>query len=243
MRKRDLLPMEIIGRRAVWIPASEFLRERDSREERSGRFVRGIGNRVWDFRLDEFDHRWNRHQRRAWPHLDAYQVSHTDYPGTLTSVDLNGDGHPDLVVVSADEITAVATLSVFLGNGDGTYQASPTNYPDPAHHRQRHRRRCEQRQPSGPDRGGYCRPRGITLILSLQVFLNNGHGVFGSPINGPAIPGLTSSRSGREFRRRRTRPSRPMPAISCSATAPALHPEVRHPVYRCGWSGSARLQS
>ncbi len=25
---------------------------------------------------------------------------------------------------------------------------------------------------------------------SLQVFLNNGQGAFGSPINGPAIPGL-----------------------------------------------------
>jgi hypothetical protein len=50
-------------------------------------------------------------------------------PATLTSVDLNKDGNPDLVVVSFDEDTSVATLTVFLDNGDGTYQASPKNYP------------------------------------------------------------------------------------------------------------------
>ncbi len=49
-------------------------------------------------------------------------------PGCITSVDLNGDGNPDLVLVSAEQNTAVATLSVFLGNGDGSYQTR-TDYP------------------------------------------------------------------------------------------------------------------
>jgi hypothetical protein len=54
-------------------------------------------------------------------------ASHTsaatpEVPFTLSSIDLNGDGNPDLVVLSADENTGIATLSVFLGNGDGTYQ-------------------------------------------------------------------------------------------------------------------------
>src|SRR5271166_2168221 len=58
---------------------------------------------------------------------DALESSPTSYttpgmPATLTSVDLNGDGNPDLVVVSADTNTAAAIVSVFLGNGDGTYQ-------------------------------------------------------------------------------------------------------------------------
>ena len=43
-------------------------------------------------------------------------------PATLTSVDLNDDGNPDLVVVSVDTSTTAAIVSVFLGNGDGTYQ-------------------------------------------------------------------------------------------------------------------------
>src|SRR5271155_1197796 len=43
-------------------------------------------------------------------------------PATLTSVDVNGDGKPDLIVVSNDNDTAAAIVSVFLGNGDGTYQ-------------------------------------------------------------------------------------------------------------------------
>ena len=111
------------------------------------------------------------------------------YPGSLTSVDLNGDGNPDLVVVSSDQDTGVATLSIFFGNGDGSYQQPPTNYPtqlitagvtvadvnDDGH----------------PDLIVVGQPAsGNSADPALQVFLNNGHGMFGLAINGPAIPGL-----------------------------------------------------
>lgn len=46
--------------------------------------------------------------------------------------DVNGDGHPDLVVVNGcGNIRCTANLAVFLGNGDGTFQ-NPTNYDGPA---------------------------------------------------------------------------------------------------------------
>jgi hypothetical protein len=52
-------------------------------------------------------------------------------PLALVSADVNGDGNPDLVVIS-DSITATgsATVSVLLGNSDGTF-GNPTNYSLP----------------------------------------------------------------------------------------------------------------
>src|SRR5262249_13916469 len=41
-------------------------------------------------------------------------------PVALASSDFNGDGKPDLVTANADS----ATVSVLLGNGDGTFQAA-----------------------------------------------------------------------------------------------------------------------
>ena len=45
----------------------------------------------------------------------------------LATADLNGDGNGDLVVVN-DYNASSATVSVLLGNGDGTFQ-TPVNYP------------------------------------------------------------------------------------------------------------------
>src|SRR5690348_11403027 len=45
-------------------------------------------------------------------------------PAALAATDLNGDGHADLVVADQGN----NTISVFLGNGDGTFQ-SRTDYP------------------------------------------------------------------------------------------------------------------
>jgi hypothetical protein len=120
---------------------------------------------------------------------DPVEYPLSEYPGTLTSVDLNGDGNPDLVAVSADENTGVATLSVFLGNGDGTYQQPRTDYPT----------QLITGSVTVADVNGDGHPdlivvgqpaSGKPTDPALQVFLNNGHGAFGSPINGPAIPGL-----------------------------------------------------
>ena len=45
--------------------------------------------------------------------------------------DVNGDGHPDLIVVNGcGNNNCAANLAVFLGNGDGTFQ-NPANYDGP----------------------------------------------------------------------------------------------------------------
>ena len=121
---------------------------------------------------------------------DALESSPTSYttpgtPATLTSVDLNGDGDPDLVVVS-DGVSGVATVSVFPGNGDGTYQTR-TDYPTQLItgavsvadvNKDGHPDLILVGQPSSGNSGD----------PAVQVFLNNGNGTFGPAINGPALP-------------------------------------------------------
>jgi hypothetical protein len=57
---------------------------------------------------------------QANPPLDAASVGFT--PSALAVADVNGDGIPDLVVAN----TSNNTVSVLLGNGDGTFQDSPS---------------------------------------------------------------------------------------------------------------------
>ena len=113
-------------------------------------------------------------------------------PATLTSVDVNGDGKPDLIVVSDDTDTAAAIVSVFLGNGDGTYQPRTdyttqldTGYVTVA----------DVNKDGHPD----LIVAGFPLSVyasdpAVEVFLNNGGstGTFGSAINGPALPDFTA---------------------------------------------------
>jgi hypothetical protein len=48
------------------------------------------------------------------------------YPEALTVADVNGDGRADVVIASEPSGYANDTLFVFLGNGDGTFQAART---------------------------------------------------------------------------------------------------------------------
>ena len=50
-------------------------------------------------------------------------------PSHIAEGDLNGDGKPDLVVSN----TLSNTISVFLGNGDGTFQAPGSSTSAPSH--------------------------------------------------------------------------------------------------------------
>jgi VCBS repeat-containing protein len=49
-------------------------------------------------------------------------------PSGIAIADFDGDGKPDLVTANFGSNTASASLSLLLGNGDGTFQAQ-TNYP------------------------------------------------------------------------------------------------------------------
>ena len=73
-------------------------------------------------RIVDFDNGWNRKQRDQYARVHNFVDDARNAGLTLTSVDVNGDGKPDLIVVSNDTDTAAAIVSVFLGNGDGTYQ-------------------------------------------------------------------------------------------------------------------------
>ena len=113
-------------------------------------------------------------------------------PATLTSVDVNGDGKPDLIVVSNDTDTAAAIISVFLGNGDGTYQPRTdyttqldTGYVTVA----------DVNKDGHPDLIVAGFPlSGSASDPAVEVFLNNGGstGTFGTAINGPALPDFTA---------------------------------------------------
>jgi hypothetical protein len=89
----------------------------------------------------------------------------------VASADLNGDGHQDLVVVEQ----ANNRISVFLGQGDGTF-ASPVSYPCAGF-------------PMGlvlGDFNGDGRLDAVTgLSGSLALLPGNGDGTFGAPVSVP----------------------------------------------------------
>src|SRR5271163_578491 len=107
-------------------------------------------------------------------------------PRSALLVDLNNDGIPDIVEVS--QTSAFATsLSVLIGKADGTFQAAKT-YPTAVETSSvtvadlNNDGLPDLIVVGGPISGNLSDP-------GVQVFLNQGGGVFGSPINGPAVVG------------------------------------------------------
>ncbi len=89
-------------------------------------------------------------------------------PGSLVTGDFNGDNKSDLVVANRD------TLSILLGNGDGSFAVQPFNLPGPPH----------SLHAVDLNNDGK-----LDLIVpqknapTVSVFLGNGDGSFGAPVN------------------------------------------------------------
>jgi hypothetical protein len=116
-------------------------------------------------------------------HTYPFLGTYSEQPFSLATGDLNGDGKLDLVTIIPDPITAVWSLSVLLGNGDGSFAAhiiSPTTlsgYPPPD-------------SIAIADFNGDRKQDLALLDLStnLVVFPGNGDGTFGAPLTTFAGP-------------------------------------------------------
>jgi hypothetical protein len=64
--------------------------------------------------------------------LESLSPSFGSSPGGEVTADFNGDGIPDLAILSTNNTISFGgpfTVAVFLGNGDGTFRAGPTIQP------------------------------------------------------------------------------------------------------------------
>jgi hypothetical protein len=63
--------------------------------------------------------------------LESLSPTFGSYPTGEVTADFNGDGIPDLAILSTDNSLGGGplTVAVFLGNGDGTFRAGPTIQP------------------------------------------------------------------------------------------------------------------
>jgi hypothetical protein len=64
--------------------------------------------------------------------LESSSPSFGTYPASEVTADFNGDGIPDLAIISTNNTITFGgpfTVAVFLGNGDGTFRAGPTIQP------------------------------------------------------------------------------------------------------------------
>jgi FG-GAP-like repeat len=99
----------------------------------------------------------------------------------IAAADVNGDGNIDLVVIGSDAQSFVWNYSVFLGNGDGTFQ-SPMFYPQSVG--------LASDSPTNIVIADFNNDHKPDLTVSLAetttsqvaILLGNGDGTFGSPI-------------------------------------------------------------
>jgi hypothetical protein len=100
------------------------------------------------------------------------------YPRSVAVADVNGDGHPDIITADADSF--FGTVSVLLGNGDGTFQ-SAVNFAVGA----------EPYSVAVADVNGDGHPDLVTANFgsaneggsSVSLLLGNGNGTFRSAVN------------------------------------------------------------
>jgi hypothetical protein len=95
--------------------------------------------------------------------------------GLITSGDFNGDGILDLITMNGATISTGPTISVLLGNGDGTFQAH-TDLPIPG-----------GVEPGSVATGDFNRDGHVDLAVTassnVSLLLGNGDGTFGTPIS------------------------------------------------------------
>jgi len=95
-----------------------------------------------------------------------------DGPYSPVAADLNGDGRLDIVNLDGTHGSGISTLSVLIGNGDGTFQ-SPANYALPSYYRG-----------SSPVVADFNGDGKLDLAVAdqdsadLLIFLGNGDGTF-----------------------------------------------------------------
>src|SRR5438132_10876928 len=123
---------------------------------------------------------WQSQRRRFRPGLEELEARRVPtfvpgvtlptgpHPRGVATADFNGDGKRDIVVTS----TTQGTVTVFLGNGDGTFQAPKTSSPGAA---------LGTVAVGDFDGDGKQDLAVVSPSNGVSVFFGNGNGTFGAP--------------------------------------------------------------
>jgi hypothetical protein len=111
------------------------------------------------------------------PEVDYVLTGKINSPVWMSTADVNNDGKVDIIVASINalNVSGGGGVSVFLGNGDGTFQ-SQVDYVLPTH-------------PAGVIAADFNEDGKVDLAItnndtaSISILLNQGNGTFGAPVN------------------------------------------------------------